>query len=296
MIKALYSPLSVLLFLAYCLPFTGALGQSSIHYFSSDSGYIISELYATVNQDTFQLIDDKEANCFAIEAIEDYNNDGYPDILVGHIHGCGGNCCRNSYSVFSFQNNQFIQTQTVGDGNYLHSEIWQEQWSIILHTNVPTEVPTRRQWVKERYVLQADSLVKIGIYKSAKVNSIESDYLPQWDSFLTTTTSTYFIHTVQKEGQSLWALANKYKTTVSAIKALNQRESDVIFIGNQLKIPTQNKEQFYLHQIAQTGETLWSISQQYNIPIALIKQINHLDNDTIKVGEYLKIPKAINRP
>lgn len=49
---------------------------------------------------------------------------------------------------------------------------------------------------------------------------------------------SYFEYTVQR-GDSLWLLAQRFGTTVDAIKSLNGLDSDLIFIGQTLRIPDE---------------------------------------------------------
>lgn len=50
-----------------------------------------------------------------------------------------------------------------------------------------------------------------------------------------TVTAKKFNHTVQK-GDTLWGLAQKYKTTVESIKALNNLETSTINVGQELRV------------------------------------------------------------
>jgi len=272
----------------YLLPLL-SFAQSVQYFSSNNTSFLKSDLYATVNGRTYTLVDSNEYVCISIEATKDYNQDGVMDVLVGHIYGCGGNCCTNDYSIFYFRNGRFRSTKAVGDGEFLATELYKGQQSILLHSRKPTNRSGHYKWVKERYVIQADSIAKIEEYRSEKVNDSESDYWLSWEK-TQPITHQYLVHTIKKEGQSLWALAHKYKTTVAAIKQLNAYQSDVVYIGMRVKIPQANAKQFITYQVG-AGETLWGISQKYKVPVAVIKSVNALTEDQIQLGQFLKIPR-----
>jgi N-acetylmuramoyl-L-alanine amidase len=48
--------------------------------------------------------------------------------------------------------------------------------------------------------------------------------------------TTYTYYKVQK-GDTLYLIAKKYKTTVSSLKAINHKRSDMIIVGEKLKVP-----------------------------------------------------------
>ncbi|AYG01631.1 LysM peptidoglycan-binding domain-containing protein [Lactococcus allomyrinae] len=106
-----------------------------------------------------------------------------------------------------------------------------------------------------------------------------------------------------KSGDTLWALANRYKTSVAQLKTWNRLSSDTIYIGQNLIVgssstsatPVNNKpaqntptNQSSIHKVVK-GDTLWGLSQKSGSPIASIKAWNHLSSDTILIGQYLRI-------
>ncbi|MFW6036100.1 MAG: L,D-transpeptidase family protein [Halothermotrichaceae bacterium] len=52
----------------------------------------------------------------------------------------------------------------------------------------------------------------------------------------------------------------------------------------------KDKDSSYITYTVKKGDSLWKISQQYNVSITEIKKINNLSNDLIYPGQDLKIP------
>ncbi|WEG11088.1 LysM peptidoglycan-binding domain-containing protein [Pullulanibacillus sp. KACC 23026] len=90
-------------------------------------------------------------------------------------------------------------------------------------------------------------------------------------------------YTVQS-GDTLWLLARRFNTTVEAIKDLNNLTSDVLNIGQTLKIPGR-----FITYTVQSGDTLWLLAQKFNTTVNAIKTTNNLSSDRILVGQTLFI-------
>ena len=103
--------------------------------------------------------------------------------------------------------------------------------------------------------------------------------------------SNYIVNT----GESLWSIAEKMLGSGSLyneIKQLNNLSNDVIYPGQNLKIPKVNTQISYNTHTVKSGETLWEIAEKYygeGIRYKEIKKINGLDEDKIYPGQVLKI-------
>lgn len=95
-------------------------------------------------------------------------------------------------------------------------------------------------------------------------------------------------YTVQS-GDTLWLLSRRYNTTVDAIKQLNGLTSDMLFIGQVLKIPVSGSASWFEYTVL-PGDTLWLLSRRYGTTVDAIRQLNGLTGDLINVGQVLKIP------
>lgn len=111
----------------------------------------------------------------------------------------------------------------------------------------------------------------------------------------------YYLHTVE-EGQTLYNISKLYTVTVNEIVSENPETIDGIKIKQQLKIPfnkssssniatKQDSGNEILHKI-EKGETLYSLSKQYGIPISSIEDSNPTIKDGFKTGSFIKIPKT----
>ncbi|MCX4378388.1 MAG: LysM peptidoglycan-binding domain-containing protein [Lachnospiraceae bacterium] len=96
-------------------------------------------------------------------------------------------------------------------------------------------------------------------------------------------------YTVQA-GDSLWLIAQRYNTTVNAIKNLNGLTSNLINIGQVLKIPVSQSNS-PIEYTVRAGDSLWLIAQRYNTTVNAIKNLNGLTSDFINIGQVLKIPR-----
>lgn len=94
---------------------------------------------------------------------------------------------------------------------------------------------------------------------------------------------------VVKAGDSLWLIAQRFHTTVDAIKSLNGLTTNLLNVGQVLKIPAAQSAP-YVEYTVRSGDTLWLLSRRYDTTVDAIKQLNGLTSDMLSIGQVLKIP------
>ncbi|MBR6949208.1 MAG: LysM peptidoglycan-binding domain-containing protein [Bacilli bacterium] len=101
-----------------------------------------------------------------------------------------------------------------------------------------------------------------------------------------------FTYTVKK-GDSLYSIARVYETTVNEIIKLNHLTNTNLSIGQQLSIPETDfsvtTKPNYTTYTVKKGDTLYSISNKYGIPVNTLIVDNALKNTTLSIGQVLNI-------
>lgn len=94
-------------------------------------------------------------------------------------------------------------------------------------------------------------------------------------------------YTVQK-GDSLWVIANKYGITTEELKSYNNLTSNLLSIGQVLKIPQEKTSTENIYTVKK-GDSLWTIANRYNTTVEKIKVLNNLTSNLLSIGQQLKI-------
>ena len=91
-------------------------------------------------------------------------------------------------------------------------------------------------------------------------------------------------YTVVK-GDTLYSIARKNNISIDRIRELNNLTSDVLRIGQVLKL----KESAINKYIVKLGDTLYSIANTFNTTVDTIKRLNNLTSNLLSIGQELII-------
>jgi N-acetylmuramoyl-L-alanine amidase len=97
-----------------------------------------------------------------------------------------------------------------------------------------------------------------------------------------------------KSGDTLWRISQIKKVNVEEIKKTNGLKSDMIHVGQKLKLPVfadkdvLNKQRY----VVKKGDNLWKIASKNNIDVTEIKKINSLRTNILQIGQILVLPNT----
>ena len=162
--------------------------------------------------------------------------------------------------------------------------------------------PNTGNWSQYEGFQYSDSGTIPGIRALTDLDTFtEQIFLNSSETIATSENTTNTIETyIVQSGDTLSQIAMKYGTTVNEIVGLNGiKNPNLIYVGEVLKIDTTHDisvvtsdkyETNHIIYTIQYGDTLTSIAQKYDVSIASIVGLNHIQNpNLIYAGERLKI-------
>lgn len=90
-----------------------------------------------------------------------------------------------------------------------------------------------------------------------------------------------------KSGDNLYSIARKYNVTVSDLMNYNNLTSNLLSIGQVIRIPSNTSSS--TTYTVKNGDTLYSIARKYNTSVDSIKTKNNLTSNTLSIGQKLRI-------
>ena len=165
--------------------------------------------------------------------------------------------------------------------------------AIATYTGYPYTPP--QEEVKDYYIVEkGDTLYKISrkfnipVNEIKRINNLDTDTISIGQKIYLIEPSQDYDEYIVKKGDSLWSISRKYNIPVNELIEINNLSSNIIKVGDILKVPYIEKENENTY-IVEKGDTLWSISKKNNIDVNTLKEINNLTNNTISINQILKL-------
>ena len=198
------------------------------------------------------------------------NNNELSDLVLEEI-GKEGQVLRKAYQ-------RRLPSSTSKDYYFIHRNTGITEPIIVEYGFLDTEADANR--LKNNYERYAEAVVRA-----------VSEYIG-----LPSTQNTYTV----KKGDSLWSIAKKYNTTVEQLKAANNLTSNLLNIGQVLKIPQTEvpvEPGDYTVYTVVSGDNLYNIARRYNLDVKDIADYNNLSTTNLSIGQRLLIPtKTVPTP
>jgi len=220
-----------------------------------------------------------------------------PDVLVisNHLNAGGG---EGAEVIYALRNNDTLSKlilQNLGEEGQLIRKAYQRRLPsdsskdyYFMHRNTGLTEPIIVEYgfvdnardankIKNNWQNYAEAVVKaVATYKG-----IPYDKSSQSDTY-----------TVQR-GDTLWSISKKFNTSVNDLKKVNNLNSNALYVGQTLKVPGYyTAEDTNITYVVKKGDTLYSISRIYGIPIDTLRRYNNLTSDLLSVGQQISIPSS----
>ncbi len=141
--------------------------------------------------------------------------------------------------------------------------------------------------IARKFGITVDELKSANNLKDNSLSVGQLLYIPTKDQDETEEGEIYIV----KSGDTLYGIAKKFNLTVDELKKMNNLTSDTLSIGKSLivSMPSGKTTTYTVSK----GDTLYGIANKFGVSVDSIKSLNNLTNNTLSIGQVLKIPSTI---
>ena len=223
-----------------------------------------------------------------------------PAILISnHINAGGGEGAEIVYALRNDSTLADITLQNIGEVGQIKRKVYQRRlpenpnldyYYILRESGQNTEPILIEYGFIDNVKDQNKLLNYLDNYAEAVVKAV-AEYTNT--PYLEPNTSEQY--TVQR-GDTLYSISKKFNISINKIKELNNLESNIILPGQILIIKEQTTPPQPTTYKVQKGDTLYSISQQFNTTVDEIKKLNNITSNNIYINQELYIPSSNTLP
>ena len=145
--------------------------------------------------------------------------------------------------------------------------------------------------ISNQFGVSATELARIN---NVNANTLQIGQILKIPTSEGTNPDNLFNYTVKK-GDSLYSIARVYNTTVQKLIELNNLKSNILNIGQILRVPeTYTKESEmtmpqYINYTVKKGDSLYSIAREYKVTVDQIISDNGFKTNNLSIGQNIKI-------
>ena len=138
------------------------------------------------------------------------------------------------------------------------------------------------------YSSSVNDIIKLNNLKSINLNIGDKLLIPEKDK--TSLPVNFKVYTV-KRGDTIYSIATKNNISVDTLLKDNNKSSNVINVGEVLKIRKEENLECYGYRAytVKRGDSLYSIAKKFNTTVKDIMDKNNLDDNTLEIGKELVV-------
>jgi len=140
--------------------------------------------------------------------------------------------------------------------------------------------------IARTYNIAVTNLIEFNNLPSTSLSIGQQILIPVQEEIIEITEPTEYIEHVVKSGESLYSIGKKYGYTASELMQYNNLKSNLLSIGQILRIPNVVSEVTYT---VKAGDNLYSIARTYNTSVDEIRSKNNLKSNLLSIGQVLII-------
>ena len=221
-----------------------------------------------------------------------YGSDPSVIVISNHINAGGGD---GAEVIYALRNGSELSNLI---GNELQKE--GQNFRKAFQRRLPTNMSKDYYFIHRNTGNTEPIIVEYGFLDSSKddVNLLKNNYKNlseavvrgvleyiNYDVIPNTDSDVYVV----KKGDSLWSIAKKYGISVDELKSLNKLSSNLLSVGQVLKVIGDSSTNNELY-IVKSGDTLYSIARRFGVSVDELKKYNNLTSNSLSIGQQLYIP------
>ena len=229
--------------------------------------------------------------------LNSFGNDEDVIILSNHINAGGGEGAEVVYSLRNDDTLASMILNEIGNKGQIERKIYQRR----LPENpskdyyyIMRETPnTEAVLIEYGFIDNPNDLYKLQNnlldYAEGVVKAV-TEYIgvPYTNNNEIDETNIYIV----KRGDTLYSIARDNNITVDELKRANNLNTNIISVGQKILIPTKKDilQDDYAIYTVKNGDTIFSISKQFNVPVEELLTLNKLYTTGLTIGQQLLIP------